>query len=93
MVWSGLGGAAASATRAQGPGAHSETADLGTRDPLRGTAGGFERRLHILEVCLMGCPTVLERAANFLGALCNTPRNAGVLGGFSFSAILCPHIL
>ena len=36
MVWSGLGRAAASATGAQGPGAHSETADLVTRDPLRG---------------------------------------------------------
>ena len=45
-------------------------------------AGGFGQRLHILEVCLMGCPTVLERAVNFLMALCNTPQNAGVLGGF-----------
>lgn len=36
MVWSGLGRAAASATGAQGPGAHSETADPVTRDPLQG---------------------------------------------------------
>ena len=36
MVWSGLGRAAASATGVRGLGAHSETADLVTRDPLKG---------------------------------------------------------